>query len=148
MFGWCVRGPLFQTAGHSALPSLNFIQNQESRADLNDMVHRLWSIESFGVLPDVQLSVGKDDTRAVKLLEEKVRYRNGRYEALLLWATDHPDMPNNYAVALTRFQTLDRSLKKNPVNAKAYEATTEDYISQNHEKKLVEEELEDQVGRT
>ena len=75
------------------------------------MVHRLWSIESFGILPDVKLPVSKDNARALKLLEEMVHFRNGRYEAPLLWATNQPDMPNNYAVALSQFQTLGRSLK-------------------------------------
>ncbi len=78
-----------------------------------------------------------------------VRFKDGRYEAPLLWATDHPDMPNNHAVALSRFQILGRALKKTSAKTKAYEATIEDYLNQNHAKKLLtEEKLEGSVGRT
>lgn len=62
-------------------------------------------------------------------------------EASLSWSTDHPDLPDNYSVALSRFQTLDRSLKRNPVKAKVYESTIEDYISQTHARKLEDSEF-------
>lgn len=112
------------------------------------MVHKLWSIESFGVLPDVKLPVSKDNARALKQLEEMVCFKDGRYEAPLFWPMDHPDMPNNHAVALSRFQTLGRGPKKTLAKAKAYEATIEDYLNQNHAGKLTAEELESLIGRT
>ncbi len=113
----------------------------------------LWSIESFGILPDVKLPISKENARALKVLEENEVYTGERYEAPLLWTTDYPDLPDNYAVALTRFQSLDKSLKKNPtkVNAyevNAYELTIKDYIDQGHARKLGENEVEGPIGRT
>lgn len=148
VFGWCVRGPLLQTAGHNTSPCFNLIQTKKSRAELNELVHNLWSVESFGILPDVKLPIGKDNARALKLLDENVRCVEMRYEAPLLWSTDHPDLPDNYVIALSRFHNLDKSLKKNATKAAAYEHTIEDYISQNHARKLDENEFEGPVGRT
>jgi hypothetical protein len=112
------------------------------------MVHQLWSIESFGTHPDVKAPISGDDARALKLLEENVRFLGDRYEAPLLWKLDQPNLPNNYSVALSRFHTNDRSLKKCPVKAKSYEATINEYIMQRHARKLQEDELEGPIGLT
>jgi hypothetical protein len=45
----------------------------------------------------------KKNARALKLLEKNVIYTGERYETPLLWATNHPDLPNNFAVASARF---------------------------------------------
>jgi hypothetical protein len=124
------------------------LKNQQTRIDLGEMIHRLWSTESFGTLPNVKLPVSKDNARALKLLEDNVTFTGERYEAPLLWTTDHPDLPDNYAVALVRFQSLDKSLKRNSAKAKAYELTITDYINQGHARKLGESEVEGPIGRT
>ena len=123
VFGWCVRGPLCKATGRNTNhPSFYMLKNQQTRTDLGEMIHRLWSIEIFGTLPNVKLPVSKDNARALKLLEDNVTFTGERYEAPLLWTTDHPDLPDNYAVALA----LDKSLKRNSAKAKAYELTITD----------------------
>lgn len=111
VFGWWVRDSLLQKTGHSMSPCFNLFQTQQSRVELNEIVHNLWSLESFGILPDVKLPISKDNARALRFLEENIRCVNRRYEAPLLWSNDHPDFPD-YVIALSRFTNLDKSLKK------------------------------------
>jgi hypothetical protein len=85
------------------------------QSNLNETVHQLWSIESFGTHPDVKAPISRENARSLKLLEENVSYLGKRYEAPLLWKMNQPNLPDNYAVALSRFHTQDRSWKKSPL---------------------------------
>jgi hypothetical protein len=82
---------------------IQYADKPTNTGDLSEMFHRLWSFESFGIFPDAKLPVNKKNARGLKLLEENVIYTGERYEAPLLWATNHPDLPDNFAVALARF---------------------------------------------
>lgn len=146
VFGWCVSGSL-ATKADLRHPLINMIRKpSQAKDNLNDAVQQLLSLESFGTHPNVTVPIRNNNARAIRLLDDHFRLVGDRYEAPLLWTSDDVTLPNNYPVTLSRFNLLDRKLKSDPVKAKAYQGTIDDYIAQNHARKLTENNLKDQLA--
>lgn len=150
-FGWSVHGPISTAQLHipnkEETTSLH-ICNPPRESYLEELVHRLWSLESFGTQPNLKPLISKEDARALAILDETVKMTETRYEAGLLWRADAPMLPNNFSVAMHRFLLLERRLKRNPELAKAYEKTINEYVAKGHAIELQPEELKGPPGRT
>ena len=79
------------------------VHRKTSREDeLNEMVQKWWNTESFGTTYSESKPISQEDRRAAKILDEKTKLVDGRFEAALLWKSDNVVMPDNLLGALRR----------------------------------------------
>ena len=67
-------------------------------------------------------------------------YKEGKYEVHMLWQEGKSSFPNNFNVALKRFNTLKQRLERDPDLRKKYEDTVNTYIEKSYTKKLSREQ--------
>ncbi len=58
---------------------------------------------------DTEETRSHQDDYAVKLMDQTRVLEDGRYKVSVLWKEGEPDLPNNYADALRRLKSLERS---------------------------------------
>jgi len=63
------------------------------------------------------------------ILEKTTTKTDGRYETGLLWRNDNPLLLNNKQLALSRLESLERKLKRQPQFSVKYQETLNQYIS-------------------
>ena len=66
--------------------------------------------------------LSRDDTRALKILNDIVRHKDERYEIGLLWK-EKVNLENNYPVAKPQIQSLEKKLSKDQLLEEMYQKT-------------------------
>ncbi|XP_063828939.1 uncharacterized protein LOC135078268 [Ostrinia nubilalis] len=116
--GWVLHGSSSRSLGHTVHHVYRL--NEESDNRIEEMIKKHFAIESLGVTP--KKTRADPEERALRILEsETIKLPTAGYETGLLWATDHPELPNNYDQALTRLHSTERKLDKQPELGAAYE---------------------------
>ena len=139
-FGWTLAGSVSSVVP-SSMRQVMFLQREAQGEDvLTDMVKEWWSTEAFGTKYDKSFSQSREDERALSILERTTKKLSGRYETGMLWKDDHVELPDSKGMALKRLQATERSLKRHPELARAYQETMQSYIQQGHARKLTPEE--------
>ena len=98
--GWSVCGPCGAYKGNRVFSHCVSIDRD---------VSRFWDIASND---DEKQAQSVHDDQVIKLWEEKVRRVDGHYELPIPWVKGHPEMPNNYFLALKRLEGLEKKLQK------------------------------------
>ena len=98
-------------------------------------------METYASVCDVS-GRSKDEKRAQTILEKTTKHNCERYEVGLLWASDNPDLPNNYYSAYQQFQSMEKRLNKDPELKDAYKATIEKDLENNFDRKLDQKEID------
>lgn len=83
----------------------------------------------------------KEDRMAMELFKASAAKEENRYVIGLPWKRDPNLLPNNYALAGWRLESLERSLSKNKTKAKMYNGAIEEYIVKGWAHPLPYEEL-------
>ena len=73
---------------------------------LVQQLQRFWEIESIGV--------SLDEGSVHDKFLDTIKQRNGRYEVCLPWREQHPLLPDNFDLAMSRLMTLLPKLRKHP----------------------------------
>ena len=81
-----------------------------------------WKIDTSGTENEDEISLSKNDQRAVEILNNTVRHRGERYEIGLLWR-EKVTLENNYPVAKAQVQSIDKKLKKDKALKDMYQKT-------------------------
>ena len=92
----------------------------------NEMLKRFWEVESWGIVDtecEVELVKGK----------EEVVFKDRHYEVGLPWKEGCLPQPNHYGMCVTRLQSLDTKLKKEPNLLQEY-----DNIQEQRKKGIIE----------
>ncbi|KAK3754553.1 hypothetical protein QZH41_005587 [Actinostola sp. cb2023] len=143
-FGWCVAGPSEIKDGESkpiALSIFEFDVSQEvSSVNLERQVEKFWSLEQHGFANPDESKNSVEDKKALEILQETTKLKDGRYEVGLLWNTKDPHLPNNRTQAERRLRQLKRRFVRDSEFAARYKAVMEEYISIGYAKKLSDEE--------
>ena len=84
--------------------------------------------------------LSQDHKNCLACLESMTVYKEGKYKVPMLWQEDKGSFPNNYNMALKRFNMLKQLLKRDPDLRKKYEDTIITYIQKGYAKKLSKEE--------
>jgi hypothetical protein len=133
--GWHVIGP--DNVKGSTVSYLNFARK------IN--MERFYDFETVGVrAPDCdcpEQTMSRDGKIAMELFESSCKLLDGRYVIGLPWKTDPTNLPNNYPVAKRRLESLERSLKKNPIKAKKYDDAIREYERNGWARKLSDTEI-------
>ena len=140
-FGWSLTGSLAGLVpGHQR--EVMFIsasaQQVENQA-LSDILENWWSTESFGTRQE-KTALTPEEQKAMDILESTTRRVGSKYEVGLPWRTEEVKMPDNFEMAQDRLESLERSLRKNPEKANAYQTVLESYVQQGYARKLTSEE--------
>ena len=114
----------------------NFTTNFD---DLNKSICKFWEIESYGTLPKSDLLPAYDQ-RALEILENTTKFKNGHFEVELLWKDELPRLPNNRDLAVTRFKSREKKFRKNPDFHELYKTQIKEYLELWHAKQLTREE--------
>ena len=80
------------------------------------------------------------DQRALEILENTTKFKNGHFEVGLLWKDEVLRLPNNRDLAVTRFKSLEKKFRKNPDFHELYKTQIKEYLELGHAKQLTREE--------
>lgn len=78
------------------------------------MVEDFSSLENFGINTPKQALFSSDMKRSMDILKATTKIIQDRYEVGLLWKHDSVQLPDNYWMALSRFESLEIQLKSRP----------------------------------
>ncbi|XP_075170474.1 uncharacterized protein LOC142242837 [Haematobia irritans] len=134
--GWFVCGNINQKE-HRGYFSCHICDcNSSFDASLSDQLKQFYTLETAGICNSDHL-IGKEEQRAVALLEEYTRQRSdGRYETTLLWRYDDIDLPDSYQMALKRLTGLEKTIAKNKQLLDVFEKTMDEYLKKGYIAKL------------
>ncbi len=128
VFGWVLYGDLNVTKQDASNDVCAFISGV--RCELSRFLQKFWDLESIGVLPEGEAEVlSVEDQHAVNVFLERCVFKDGRYEAPLIFKPDAPILMNNYAMAYKRLQALECRLRADPALAVKYCQAIETYMS-------------------
>ncbi|XP_038046729.1 uncharacterized protein LOC119720934 [Patiria miniata] len=101
LFGWCVNGrsPVGRV-------SRKVVSNFVSCLPIDD-VSKLWKIENEGLECS---SWSQEDRSVIKLWDREHRKIDGHYELPIPWRDREESLPNNFVVAKSRLDSLDKRL--------------------------------------
>jgi hypothetical protein len=82
-----------------------------------------------------------DEQAAMDLVQTTLTFKNGRYEIGIPWKKDKPEFTNNYELALSRLNNLERSLqKKDPKIRESFTKIIEDYSEKGYVRKTTQKD--------
>ena len=138
--GWHVIGAN-KANGDLQIRSLSLVQK------IN--MERFYAFETLGAqAPSCscrKTTMTKEDRMVMELFEASCAKEENRYVIGLPWKRYPKLLPNNYALAERRLESLDRSLSKNKTKAKMYNGAIEEYIVKGWARPLSGEELNQDI---
>ncbi|XP_035901806.1 uncharacterized protein LOC118507435 [Anopheles stephensi] len=112
-------------------------QGAISRADR--MMAAYFEVDGYG--PAKQLSLSKEDQRALAILQGNTRHIDGRYATSLLWRSDNTFMPENRHMAASRMECLERKMQRDPNLADNVNRILREYLAKGYVRQLGTDEL-------
>ena len=114
----------------------NFIKTFHVRGieDLDYTLHRFWEIENEGT--NTKSVMTADEKKAVKLVQDSFKYKDGRYEVGIPWKRDPKFLPDNHDMAVKRMMNTERKLLRDVKTANEYNQIIEGYINKGYVKIL------------
>ncbi|XP_062557433.1 uncharacterized protein LOC134222307 [Armigeres subalbatus] len=95
----------------------------------------------MGIQNPDKLLLSVEDQRAMDILEAVTRPKDGRFESGLLWKYDAARLPDSKAMALRRWECLERRMKNDKCLAKALRTKMAEYVQKGYVRKLTADEL-------
>ena len=85
----------------------------------------------------------KDDRRAIKTVEQTIRFIGERYEIGLLWREDELMVQNNFYLATGHIKSLERRLQRDDTLRQHYQETNDTDVKADYVRKVKQVELND-----
>ena len=137
LLGWTLVGPMGSCEDTNT--HVNMI-NTEQEA-IAEQLERMYNSDfNESSLTGAQ-AMSQNDRRALSAMQRTVRLVNGHYQLGLPWRYGTPVLPNNRYLAERRSRLLKKRLEKDPVLHSKYKDTLEDYIANNHARKVPGDQL-------
>ena len=117
---------------------------------LNDSMEKFWKQESCGILPPKDTAMSRNDINALKVLEEGTRNVGNRLEVPMLWADPEKELPDNFPMAMKRYQATNRRLRANRELHAGMQAVIQGYLTSDPPiaRKMTPEEASKRSKRT
>ncbi|KAK3715648.1 hypothetical protein QZH41_020729, partial [Actinostola sp. cb2023] len=146
LLGWTVTGPLKgRTARRAEVNYLHVDQvlgcdePESVLTPIETQLERLYNSEFTESTAEVRECMSLEDRRPKAIMDNTVTFVNGHYQIGLPWKYDAPQLPNNRPMAERRLELLKKRLLRDPVLAKKYTETMEQYIAKGHAAKVQED---------
>ncbi|XP_055622739.1 uncharacterized protein LOC129766247 [Toxorhynchites rutilus septentrionalis] len=141
--GWTVCGGANENDTPNLVHSIFHICPCENRSDddLHQAMKRYFSLDSLGVVKSGTSLLSRDEQRAQSLLQSLTKFTGTRFETGLLWRYDEVRLPDSRAMAMRRFQCLEKRLMRDASLAAVLQQKISDYLRKGYIRKLSEEEL-------
>ncbi|XP_048578061.1 uncharacterized protein LOC116619333 [Nematostella vectensis] len=136
--GWVIAGPVSDSEGGGKRILRAHVSKAED--DTNHNLRMFWEVDTFGVRVEESPPYSRSEQRALDALDKSCRLVDSGYELALLWKPDRPPLPNNYATALGRLESVERRLQKDPELAQGYKKAISAYVEKGFARKLSDEE--------
>ncbi|XP_055600813.1 uncharacterized protein LOC129749764 [Uranotaenia lowii] len=143
--GWTVYGHCSDES--STAPYINYHSvnqcpcDKSCDQDLHAAMKNFFAVESLGLSKPTSTFISRDDQRAISLLETHTHAKNGHYETTLLWKYDNCRLPDSKPMALSRWECLEKRLRKDTNLAKVLNDKINDYVDKGYARRLTTEEL-------
>lgn len=138
VFGWLVAGIEKNiTENRWCLQNAVMVAHTAVLKDLRVF----WELDSMGINDDRD-ERSDIDTEIINPFEKSLQFKNGKYEANLLWKHNPDDLKNNFEIAKKRFVNLKNKLSKSPEVYEHYKEIIEGQLKQG----IVEECLNDEMN--
>ena len=134
--GWVVNGPLGRTG--SAPRSASFIS---ADVQLNEQFEKFCNMEFNDSTFSNKTSMSQEDRRALEIMNQTVKLKEGHYEVALPWRHYPPDLPNNKSLADHRLNLLKRRLTKDTSLHEKYTGFMDDLLRKGYAGKVPTEHL-------
>ena len=105
LFGWSLNGPLTSSEKVSKRVISHFVTTDQVENDFQ----KLWNVEHDCISSKVGMSV--EDKSVLQLWDKSVEFVNGHYQIPIPFKND-VTIPSNLCVALSRLESLGKSLKR------------------------------------
>ena len=125
------KDPIARLTVHSTQRT-NFTRTFHVRGmeDLNSTLRKFWEVESEGT--NTQSMMTADEKKAIKLVHDSIRYKNGQYEVGIPWGRNPECVPDNYSMAVRRLISMERKLSRDEKTANECNQIIEGYINKGY----------------
>ncbi|KRX63834.1 hypothetical protein T09_1217 [Trichinella sp. T9] len=118
--GWVVHDPVNPPSAHQYL-----FHCDQKEDNMECTLKKFWELESIGI----QQEEDKTTQDAVsRQFLDTLTHDGSRYSVGLLWKPGVVQLPDNYALAEHRLQSVERRLIKAPTKQREYSAVIEEYL--------------------
>ena len=108
--------------------------------NLSRTVEQFWAMERYETVSKDSIWLKSlHQQKALKDLENTFKYKTNRYTVGNLWQENQPLLPFKKPLAVSRFSSLEKKLRRHPEFANKYKDTTNDYVNKGHSVKLTQE---------
>ena len=146
LLGWTITGPIkfdndkpektnFLSDSFEAFDREMSFSTEDDEDPLAETVTSFWKIDTSGTENEDEISLFKNDQRAVEILNNTVRHTGERYEICLLWR-EKVTLENNYPVAKAQVQSIDKKLKKDKALKDMYQKTLDTDLEKGYVKSV------------
>ncbi|XP_077866993.1 uncharacterized protein LOC144355836 [Saccoglossus kowalevskii] len=112
-FGYLLSGPV-DKGQRSTNADVNILHVSTESQQLDSKLQRLWDLESIGVTDDPSAEVCMDFET---YRDTHLQIENKKYIARLPWCDNHPPLPTNYDVTVSRTRAMLRRLSPELLDA-------------------------------
>ena len=124
--GWTCIGGVSPRETSSAVT--HFV-SETSERQLMNTVQKFWEVED----PPMNVVLTKEEDELMKQTRNSLTWTGERYEVRLPWDEElKKKLMNNFPMALSRLESIERKLKRNPQLAEQYEKTFLNYESKGY----------------
>ena len=113
------------------------MKNQAEIEQINSTLKQFWEIEHVQSPHDLPL-IRIEEHMAMKQVENSLSYENQMYRVGVPWKTNDVALPDNYEMALSRLENIEKRLKRSLEVAYAYNKSIEQYLEKGYVAKVRE----------
>ena len=108
-------------------------------------VNKLWDIEQNPLREDLD-SYSQEDFHVVNLWDSQTKLVDNHYVVPIPWKNSTPSFPNNFGMAMSRYNSLMRKLNSDPESKNLYNKGIQKMINLDHAEEVPSDELNDSSG--
>ncbi|KRX51142.1 hypothetical protein T05_9409 [Trichinella murrelli] len=120
VLGWIICGPVNPHPAPETVAAFNAVVEPK----VEDLLRRFWEIEEMGV----PFRSESDEVDPEKRFREGLSYDGTRYSVRLLWKNSGCWLPDNFAVAKRRLETLERRMAREPSRRDVHSSILHSYL--------------------
>ena len=107
-----------------------FVAGQTELNEVNITLRKFWEVDNSGTecLPSLTMR----DEAILKKAQQSIKFVDGHYRIAIPWKEDNVSLPDNYSMALSRLQNLEKRLARNPEVAGAYQEIFDKHLEKGY----------------